>query len=493
MALSTRFAHVVSEEELQKLWGVSARELAKLAKRSGFPAPTDPPPGGQPGVWRSIPDVRNWLTTTGYRTPRQLPLDWWPDSTEPAEFDRAQRATTRHGRQDAVAQHWSTESGHLVVFWQDESNQVRGTELAEIAPKADSYVLVGWDWGTGPTLFCWTGQDPDAERIEVSWADLARVLARPAPFWPSKLRKPELIAEWQPGDAPVRDVGKQDLLDVSPITRMALQYPVDHVVHRALIHTAQLIDSHTEAAECTDLHLLQERLEDGVITPDQITLAALPAEPVTDERPAPIDETVIHAGWREILNRADRLAEQCVHSLMAWDGGKTLPWSQTLVIPHSAARAEWLDRLELAEERTAIYAGLEPDPSERGVAMRDPLTDVPVLLPEGGGEVRALAPRRLPTTSPLAEIILEPEIWIRTQDGTLYPAPLHSYGGLSWGYGGSGPHTLATLAHRLLDDIAAPAPTVGEGKATPEGLDKLFTHPWPSGTVITRQQLLDAC
>ncbi|MBB3053536.1 hypothetical protein FHS23_004590 [Prauserella isguenensis] len=489
----THYVHVASDAELQKLWGMSERELGKLTKRNGFPRPVDPPED-ESGVWRSIPALRDWLAATDYRKPRQLTLDWWPNAGEPAEFDGAQRITPRYGRRDVVAQHWATESGRLVVFWHDDPAMVQGGELARMEPMADVYVLVGWDWGIrGPALWCWSGQDPDAERVEVSWSDLARVLGQPAPYWPGRLRSPDLITDWQPGDAPARDVGMQDL-DVFPLTRMALQYPPEHVAHRALIHTAQLIDRNTEAADSTDLQILQERLDRGSITPDEIVLAALPAEPVTDERPDPLEETVLHAGWREVLDRSDRLAEQCVRTLMAWDGGRSLPWSQTLLIPHSPARAEWLDRLEPAPERTAIYAGLERSPSQRGVAMYDPITDIPVLLPdEPGEEVRALSSRRLPATSPLAEIILEQEIWVRTQDGTLYPAPLHSYGGLSWGYGGTGPRTLATLAHRLLKDITAPAPTVGDGHATPDGLVELFTYDWASGTVITRQQLEQAC
>jgi len=43
----------------------------------------------------------------------------------------------------------------------------------------------------------------------------------------------------------------------------------------------------------------------------------------------------------------------------------------------------------------------------------------------------AAIPRRLYTESPLAEVILDDPIWVRTQDGKLYPAPKHSYYGIS--------------------------------------------------------------
>lgn len=39
---STKYVHVVSDIELQKLWGISERALAKLTKRGDFPPPTTP-------------------------------------------------------------------------------------------------------------------------------------------------------------------------------------------------------------------------------------------------------------------------------------------------------------------------------------------------------------------------------------------------------------------------------------------------------------------
>jgi hypothetical protein len=49
--------------------------------------------------------------------------------------------------------------------------------------------------------------DPGADKGSIGWTDLARVLGRPAPFWPGRLLHPELILEWQPGDGPVHHAG----------------------------------------------------------------------------------------------------------------------------------------------------------------------------------------------------------------------------------------------------------------------------------------------
>lgn len=49
---------------------------------------------------------------------------------------------------------------------------------------------------------------------------------------------------------------------------------------------------------------------------------------------------------------------------------------------------------------------------------------------------------------------------IRTDDDNLYPAPYHSSYGPSWGYGGTGPATLAALILRqiyLLDRLSITA------------------------------------
>ncbi|MGH3574115.1 MAG: hypothetical protein ACRDUW_20220 [Pseudonocardiaceae bacterium] len=100
----------------------------------------------------------------------------------------------------------------------------------------------------------------------------------------------------------------------------------------------------------------------------------------------------------------------------------------------------------------------------------------------------AAIPQWLATFSPLAEVIVDTPIWVRTQDGTLYPAPKDEYYGLSWGsYAGSGQGSLALLISRLLDDITAHGADSITG--APDGLEKLTQIDWPSGTVLTRAQL----
>jgi hypothetical protein len=76
---------------------------------------------------------------------------------------------------------------------------------------------------------------------------------------------------------------------------------------------------------------------------------------------------------------------------------------------------------------------------------------------------------------------------VRTADRTLYPAPNDSYAGLSYGYSGSGPSTLAALVDALLTDITAKGADISAD--APDGLIDLMEQDWPSGTVLSREQL----
>jgi hypothetical protein len=205
--------------------------------------------------------------------------------------------------------------------------------------------------------------------------------------------------------------------------------------------------------------------------------------------PAKLDEQVKRLGWRSILERQDTLAEQCVMTAMAWDGGKTFAFShRERVDPDKSPwAAEWASRLAPAP-RTAIYRALGGNDAD-GQPLVDPMTDTPVLRDEEG-VLWLAAPQRLPASAPLAELILQDPIWIRTSDGVLYPAPRDSYFGISWGYPGSGPGSLALLVNALLDDITAQAPADING--APPQLEKVLQKKWPAGTVLTREQLLGA-
>lgn len=480
--MSTKYVNKIYERELLELLKVDRRGLQKLHKREDLPAPQDE---DAEGAFWSIPVIRAWLNT-GRRRPRELTLDWWPDAEEPAEYFGATvfRRSGPDTEPSAVLQHWNTTSGQIVVAWPlgDPVFPVNGEDLARVAPEAAAYLRVGPGWGIdGPDLFTWTRSAPRSEADEVEWADLARVLGRPAPYWPSNVRLAELITEWQPGDRVVRHHGTTGV-DVVPLLQMAIRYPAGHPVHRTLIHAAQTITARESIFFEGDL--LEERLRGQRITAEQIEFAAVPAPPPA--APEELDETTRRIGWRELLQRDDRLAEQCLDTLFAWNGGDDLPHAHVIDIALDGAwGAEFCARLEPAT-RTAQYLIL--DRQREGEAMVDPLTDTPVVINTAEGTARALAPNRLPATSPLAELILDNPVWVRTADGTLYPAPHDPSYGLSWGYGGSGPTALALLAGKLLDDVTAPGAQLGN-ETPARGLLELFRRELKATTVLTRADL----
>ncbi|WP_370942198.1 hypothetical protein AB5J62_24125 [Amycolatopsis sp. cg5] len=479
---TTRYTEKISEDELCAVLGIDERGLRKLQRRD-LPKPTGE---DDAGVWRSIPEVRGWLAATSYRRPKELLLEWWADAEVPAQLRGAELARSDHvdGQVLAVLQRWETSSGRVVLAWPTSVWSITGADLARWVPAADAYLLVGHGWGSsGPDVWAHPGAHPDTGRTDIEWRDVARVFGRPVPFWPYRLRHPELIVGWKPGDPPVRHVGVLDS-DIEPLMRMALLYPPEHTTHRAMIQTAQAISNRADAADCSDLKILSDRLASGHITDKQIVLAAEAAPNAGVDLPEP-DETLARAGWQDVLRRSDRLAEHCVRLIRAWDGGPLWPYAHTVSIPRGTeAGAEFLARLE-PSPRTAAHYAIDVERTAR--PMVDPDTDIPVALPDGDGQILAIALQRLPTTSPLAELILEETIWIRTQDGGLFPAPHNHHSGLLWGYEGAGPSALAALANALLVDITAEGASSSDN--TPPGLHNLFQRPWPSGTVLTRTQL----
>ncbi|WP_433553402.1 hypothetical protein ACQP08_09205 [Micromonospora zamorensis] len=199
-----------------------------------------------------------------------------------------------------------------------------------------------------------------------------------------------------------------------------------------------------------------------------------------------IDATQRRAGWLELLVRTDDLARRCVREVTDWDAGADLPYSNPQYIEEieSTWAYQWTQRL-IPTQRTAAFE-LLATPDQPGDALVDPDTDAPVWRSDGGDYTAAM-PQRLPATAPLAELILDGPVWIRTADDKVYPAPRDSYYGISWGYGGSGPGSLALLVDALLDDINAQAPADING--APEGLEALLSRKLPDRTVLTRVQL----
>ncbi|WAL64676.1 hypothetical protein ORV05_27495 [Amycolatopsis cynarae] len=192
-------------------------------------------------------------------------------------------------------------------------------------------------------------------------------------------------------------------------------------------------------------------------------------------------------GWLEILDREDTDAASCVrHVLGRFQGRELFPFHSARDLdPARRPAAEWSRRLH-RHPRTAAVELVEPT---AGVAeiLIDPQTRAPVVR-TGNGLLRTVLPRRLPSGSPLAELILDQVLWVRTGDDKLYLAPQQFSRSER-----TSPEVyhrrLAWLIEVLLTDIAADAAGVQDrGEAAP-GLLRLATLPWPEGTVLPRSAL----
>ncbi|MFI7080979.1 hypothetical protein ACIBO1_27110 [Micromonospora sp. NPDC049903] len=269
-------------------------------------------------------------------------------------------------------------------------------------------------------------------------------------------------------------------LDTGALLMMASTYAETHPASRVLVNLARL--AHAQAAASAEQ--LVEMVEKANLPDGVLRIAARPLS--VPEAELDLDPTQRRAGWLDLLARSDDLARRCVREVSNWDAGADLPYSNPQHVEgiESTWAFKWTERL-IPTQRTAAFE-LLAQAGEPGDALVDPDTDAPVWK-SSDGDYTAAMPQRLPATAPLAELILDGPVWIRTADGKIYPAPRDSYYGISWGYGGSGPGSLALLVDALLDDINAQAPAGING--APEGLEALLSRKLPNRTVLTRAQL----
>lgn len=486
------------------LLAMSRRALRAATRRDGFPAPA-----GTDGVpyWADR-DVLRWAARQPPPLSNRVPLRFWPDSPQPAEFLGAVRVPSRYGRDD-VALRWATASGTVAVVWRPDDPIMMS--LDDLLADLDVDVVVGVDpdfgiWG--PSLRSrnraplgdvdtagggGVGAVPRAGgRVgddDVEWPELAHILGQPLPYWPYPLRDPNLIAAWTPGAAAVTAPARTDL-DVVPLLRMTAMFDPGHATARTLLNLVRVDQDRSTRSALQDLEIVAETVQAWTDKHQGDVVLDVAARPlVVGDTRADADEVdplTRRIGWLELLGRDDVLSMQCVGQALAWDGGRHFPFAGvTDIDPATPPGREWIARLEPARARTAQFARLELCDTDE--ALIDPLTDAPVVRRDGDGRIRTAVPLRLPTTSDLAEVVLHGPVWIRTSDGTLYPAPTDHIHALSWGRSCSGARVLAVLLDRLLVDVTSePADTTTGAVA---GLIELTELPWPAGTVLTREIL----
>ncbi|RKT70018.1 hypothetical protein DFJ66_3259 [Saccharothrix variisporea] len=410
-------------------------------------------------------------------------MRYWPTANEPATYSGA--TTQEH----YVAQIWIAEAGTLCVVWPLPGKmQPTAVTVAAELPEADALVRIAPDFGRdGPTVG--TAQPGEAPPtwadFEALWNDLSRVLGQPAPYWPYSLRIPRLIENWAPQQTTTVYPAAPDL-DIVPLLKLALALPAGSAEQRAVQHLATVAQHRATESAVQNLELVDElqRKRKSCFT----RTTAVAARPLPFPEPGEMEAGVLRRGWQKILERTDQLAADCVRLAAMWDGGAHFPYASVeRVNPATRYGAEWASRLRAPAERAAVYESLGRG---GGDALIDPVSGAPVVR-EPDGSLFVAVPQRLNASGgQLTEVVLDEPVWIRTEDGSIQPAPRDHYWGLSWGYSGSGPGSLALLIHRLLDDITAPAADSAMG--APLGLDELTELKWPRESVLTRELLESA-
>ena len=450
--------HLTLDECAHRL-GLRRGRLRRAIRDGDFPDPVGP--DTDEPRWREV-DVLRWAAASSPDLAARIPMRYWPRATEPAAYLGA----SERG-EDAVLMMWQVGPGQVAVLWNTvDPIMVSLPDLVRRVDGATVLVNVQPDFGVdGPGVKAVNRATPE-ETYGLGWRDLSRVLGQPVPYWPFPLRIAELICAWKPGAEPVIAPARPNL-DTGTLLRLAAVFDSEHPTHRTLLNLARVTQSQNTASAQQDLDILRETISRGSRPEVPTAIAAVPM-PVPDADHEDLNPMVRRAGWLEVLSRADTLSVQCVHEALTWDGGKDFPFSNPEEVdPRQGPGAEWAQRLKPIE-RTAAFELIDYDGG--GQTLTDPVTDAPAVLRTDGKLVAAI-PQRLPATNPLAELILSRDlVWIRTTDGTLYPAPKHASLGLSWGYSGGGPAELAALIDCLLDDINAAAP----GRyGAPDGLEEL--------------------
>ncbi|MGH3783678.1 MAG: hypothetical protein ACRDRO_24415 [Pseudonocardiaceae bacterium] len=95
-------------------------------------------------------------------------------------------------------------------------------DVAAQLPDADALVQIQSNFDIfGPRLStAQPGELTERNDFGTRWADLARVLGQPVPYWPYMLRIPTLIAAWKPGASLVIYPTIPEV-DTTPLLRLA--------------------------------------------------------------------------------------------------------------------------------------------------------------------------------------------------------------------------------------------------------------------------------
>ncbi|MER6344760.1 hypothetical protein ACWC10_18970 [Streptomyces sp. NPDC001595] len=494
----------MTSAELRETFGLSESAWEEIRSDPGLIAPIDPKYTDGVTKWHGQAFAR-WLARSHSRLASWVPLLLRPaDSTEHRYLGGRYATHEETGAgPDHFAGLWKTDAGVVAVAYPVRS-AFTPDRLLDVHEEAATVVVVQHHYDLyGPALEAVDRARPDTV-YEPRWSDIAAHIGTQVPWWPSAVRRPAHLTAWQPGDAPV-PVDVVTWPSWEPLYALAGTEPEGSPVRGALFTIGH--EMRTRAAESTRREI--ERILDrrGGHSPSGTARAkaeraamVLPAVAGTEDpgRTETVPSDTVALGLAELCGRTDDLAVECLEQVSMWSD-EDLPFggafSVTRTRPTREA-AEWINRLRPVRP-TAIHRLLAANGNDVVGTFVDPVTGTPVVAFKGRflfsdhREISYLgrAPRRLPAGSVLKEIVLDDPIWVRTTKGVLYPAPCMAAPGLSWGYSGSGPGTLAQCAGRLLDDGGAHAVTYDTRTPEEPALEAFFQIEHKRGTRIPRKEL----
>lgn len=340
-----------------------------------------------------------------------------------------------------------------------------------------------------------------SEEYEPTWSQFAAILGTAPPWFHHALRDTQVISAWKPGSPAAIVPAGNDELPTRALLALAADEPDRSPAAEVCLWLARhlrLLD--TEAAE-RDIDQIREaaRTHGGGCALLQIAAVPLPVARPEDPEPSELTQ---RAGWAQIVERRDVLAEEVADIVRGWDGGRLWPAADVARFSpaSSPAAAEWTARLQPVpadQPPTVLERRLleQIDDTDQGEWLYDDTSGYRAVRRTdhmGAITIIASVPQRISTVAPLSEVTLGGHVvWIRTSDNGLWLAPELPGHGLSWGYSGGGPSTLAALLDRLLEDITSP-PISGVANS-PDGLHSLIRHTPKDGvTTYSRAQLLAA-
>lgn len=379
-----------------------------------------------------------------------------------------------------------------VVWLLDTITETRGDTYP-----VDTLVVVQTHWLVGPDLHA---VDLDRRRrpspvYEPSWEQLAAHVGMPVPWWHSTLRDRRAILDWSPDDPPAVVPAEHPFLPTGPLAALAVDEPDGSPAADVCLWLARRLRHESTEAARDYLELIADHADRGC---RGLLVAAVPAQTLRPE-PDELPEVTRRAGWAQITQRRDTLAYQVADLARRWDGGDEWPMGEiTELDPDRCDLAgQFIERLTEIDTRrtppTVLEQHLLGQAHEPARLLHDPATGLPAVARTDAGARApyiAASPQRIPTTAPLTAVTLsDSNVWIHTDDGQLWLAPQIPGHGLSWGYSGGGPWTLAVLLNDLLNDITAPAADDTTGPPRPGLLQLIEQAPQDQVTTLTRDQI----